>query len=104
MQFKPLPKNDPNPSFARSVGSWVLTVEKASSKHSWRTVFPLVLRINNVLHLAERNQGGSRSPVGDGDDEDEGLHYGAHTQEKSALGRQCGVLLAPLLALVACGR
>lgn len=35
----------------RSVGSWVLAVGEASSKHSWRTVLPLVLSINKALHL-----------------------------------------------------
>lgn len=68
----------------RSVESWVLTVGRAASKHSWRTVFPLVLRMNNVFHLVEGNRGGSSSPVGDGDDEDEGLHCGMHSREKSA--------------------
>ena len=93
IQTYPLPK---------TVGSWVLAVGRAASKHSWRTVFPLVLRMNNVLRLVEGNRGGSSSPVSDGDNKDEGLHCGVHSWEKSALGAQHGVLLP--LALVACGR
>lgn len=41
--------------FPRIVGSWVLAVGRAESKHSWRAVFPLVPRMNNVLHLVEGN-------------------------------------------------